>query len=164
MGNDIGLKLVIFTVVLLLIGVAGFAGMKYGEEIAPVKGESGVERLGSSDQIKEEQIRILTDRVRIDVNDSSGAKFANTNSMDPLIDVGANGIMIPVESKEQLHEGDIIVYKSEYIDAMLIHRIVKIDTDEKGWYALLKGDNNVDLDPGKVRYEAISKMLVMVVY
>ncbi len=124
--------------------------------------EGTLERPSPYDWVKEEQIHIYDDKVVIDLEDAQLTEFANTNSMDPLIDENSNGIEIIPESIADIHIGDVVSYKSG--EDIIIHRVVFIGADEQGWYALMKGDNNNVKDPEKVRFEQIERILVGVIY
>ena len=117
-----------------------------------------------SDWVKEDQIKIYQNRVLINIENASWARFSDTNSMDPLIDEESNSIEIKPRSNEDLKVGDIISYEAKFTKGTLIHRIVKIDYDEDGWYALTKGDNNKNIDPQKVRFEQIKGVLIGIIY
>jgi len=121
-----------------------------------------LERISPQDHVKEEQITVLSDKVILNVKDASWTTFTDTNSMDPLLDIGSNGIEIKPETINDVKVGDVISYNSQY--GLIIHRIVKTGFDEKGWYALAKGDNNPVQDPEKVRFGQIHGVLVAVVY
>ena len=100
----------------------------------------------------------------IKIEDPEWATFTDTNSMDPIIDYGANAIEIVPKSEDDIHLGDIVSYKSLYSDSTIIHRVVEIGQDEKGTYYRLKGDNNEYNDPGKVWFSQIKRVLVAVIY
>ncbi|MBR9691006.1 hypothetical protein GOV08_04965 [Candidatus Woesearchaeota archaeon] len=116
------------------------------------------------DWIKEEQIHVYNDRVVIDLKDAEWATFTDTNSMDPVIDFGSNAIEIVPKSTEDIHIGDIISYKSKYSTGTVIHRVVEIGSDDEGWYAKTKGDNNDNVDPGKIRFSQVQRVVVAVIY
>lgn len=116
------------------------------------------------DRISEEQIMVYSDRIIIYINNAEWAGFDDTNSMDPVIDKGANAIQIVPTSSEDIHVGDIISYESDYADGIIIHRVTSIGSDEQGWYCIAKGDNNPSQDPGKIRFSQIKKVLVAVIY
>jgi hypothetical protein len=126
--------------------------------------ESAKERISPHDRISEEQIHVYNDRVVIDIKNAEWASFTNTNSMDPVIDQGANAIQIVPRSTEEIHLGDIVSYKSNIVDATIIHRVVRIDSDEKGWFAIMKGDNLNREDPEKVRFEQVQRVVVAIIY
>lgn len=126
--------------------------------------QEGVERASPSDWIKEDQIKVYNDRVIIDLKDAEWASFTDTNSMDPVLDETANAIEIIPKSADDIHVGDIISYKSDYADGTIIHRVIKIGSDEEGWYYIVKGDNNQSPDPGKIRFKQIKRVVVAIIY
>ena len=125
---------------------------------------SGVERLSPPDHIKEENIHVYSDRVIIDIQNPEWATFTPTNSMDPIIDVGANSIQIVPQNESIIGLGDIASYESVYAEGTIIHRIVHVGKDELGTYYHLKGDNNILKDPGKVRFDQIRRITVGIIY
>lgn len=125
---------------------------------------SGYEFSSPGDWVKESQIKIYSDYVLIKIKNATWGSFADTNSMDPLLDANANSIELKPQSEKELKVGDIIAYKADFVDGVIIHRIVKIDSDEKGWYVVVKGDNNPHPDPQKVRFDQIKGVLVGVIY
>jgi len=126
--------------------------------------QDGIEKNSPGDWIKEDQIKVYNDRIIIDLKDAEWASFTDTNSMDPIIDETANAIEIIPKSADDIHVGDIISYKSDYADGTIIHRIIKIGSDEEGWYCIVKGDNNQSPDPGKIRFKQIKRVLVAIIY
>jgi len=117
-----------------------------------------------SDWIKEKDIHVYYDKVEIDCKNCQWANFADTNSMDPVLDYGHNAIEIIPKKTTDLQVGDIASYKSPYVKGTIIHRIIKISRDEKGWYAIFKGDNNSKPDPYKVRFDQIKRKVVAIIY
>ncbi|RMF55524.1 hypothetical protein D6745_01980 [Candidatus Woesearchaeota archaeon] len=123
------------------------------------------DRVSPFDRIKEEQIHVLDDRVIVELRNAERAKIADTNSMDPVIDKDSSVLQIVPKSPEDIHVGDIISYSPSYNkDLIIIHRVIEIGTDEKGYYYKAKGDNSPWADPGKIRFEDISRILVGVLY
>lgn len=122
------------------------------------------EKPSPSDWIKEDQIQVLKDKIIITLNNPKWAKFTNTNSMDPLFDETSNAIEIIPQSEEDIKVGDIISYKSNLVEGIIIHRIIEKGVDEKGTYFILKGDNNKNSDPEKIRFEQIQRVLVAIIY
>ncbi len=117
-----------------------------------------------SDWVKESQIHIYNDKIIIDIDSPQWSEFTDTNSMDPVIDTGANAIEIVPSSPGQIHVGDIISYESQYAEGTIIHRVVETGTDSSGWYCFVKGDNLPTQDPGKIRFDQIRRVVVAVVY
>ncbi len=126
--------------------------------------QDGIEKDSPGDWIKEDQIKVYNDRIIIDLKNAEWASFTDTNSMDPIIDETANAIEIIPKSNDNIHIGDIISYKSDYADGTIIHRVIKIGSDEEGWYCIVKGDNNQSPDPGKIRFNQIKRVLVAIIY
>ena len=116
------------------------------------------------DHIPESSIHVFQDRIVLDIKNASWASFTDTNSMDPFIDAGANSIEIKPKSEHDIHIGDVISFKTEYADGIIIHRVVDIGEDNQGRYFITKGDNNPEIDPGKRRFEDIQGIVVAVVY
>ncbi len=122
------------------------------------------ERDSPSDWIKQEQIEVYGDKVILQIEDPQWAVFTDTNSMDPLIDENSHAIQISPKSPESIKIGDIISYESDQFDGIVIHRVIDLGMDEKGWYCRAKGDNNPFEDPGRIRFQQIKRVLVAVIY
>jgi hypothetical protein len=122
------------------------------------------EQNNPKDRIKESQIHVYDNTVVIEINDPEWSTFTDTNSMDPVIDKGANAIHIVPKYEDDLEIGDIVAYESKYAKGTIIHRIIDIKYDEEGKYFILKGDNNPKEDPGKIRFSQIKRVLVAIIY
>lgn len=129
--------------------------------VASLDGKA-IERISPQDHVKESQILVTSEKVTINVKDASWTTFTDTNSMDPVLDQGSNGIELKPTSIDDVKVGDVVSYKSKY--GLIIHRVVKTGFDEQGWYALVKGDNNPVQDPDKVRFDQIHGVLVAIIY
>lgn len=123
---------------------------------------SGIERASPSNWVEEKDIKLYEDKIVIYVDSPQWSKFTDTNSMDPLLDVYSNALQIKPK-KEELEVGDIITYSVEGNDKHIIHRIIEIGDDGE-WYAIVKGDNNKNPDPYKVRFNQIEKVLIGIIY
>ncbi len=122
------------------------------------------ERKSPYDRIKENQILLYKDKIVIKVRDATWTAYADTNSMDPVLDAGANGLQIVPKSEKDIHIGDIISFEIPGVRGFIPHRVVAIGNDQKGWYAKVKGDNNPEADPIKVRFNQIRFVLIGVLY
>jgi len=122
----------------------------------------GIERHSPADRIKENQILVYSDEIVIDLENAVWATFTDTNSMDPVLDKGANAIQVVPKSPSEIKVGDIVSYDSRI--GPVIHRVVHISYDEEGWFAIMKGDNNPDPDPDKVRFEQVRRVVVAIIY
>lgn len=150
------LRILLLFIVLLLISVTVVSFQ------LPASFLSATEIDSPGDWIKEEQIKVYQDKVVLQIPQTTGVKFADTNSMDPFLDTGANALEIKPESAEAIKVGDVISYKTK--SGTFIHRVVDVSEDKKGKYFLVKGDNNAMPDLVKVRFTDIEGVLVAVIY
>ncbi|MCF7872572.1 hypothetical protein K9L97_06080 [Candidatus Woesearchaeota archaeon] len=142
---------------------SAFVGNVIGLDIQyPVNGNRNID--SPSDYLKENQIRVYSDRVVIEAKDIQWAAFADTKSMLPMINKDSNALQIVPDCPSDIYLGDVVSYKSDYAPGIIIHRVIKIDEDSKGTYFILKGDNNPNIDPGKIRCEQIQRKLIGVLY
>ena len=125
-------------------------------------GLNASETASPSNHIEENKIHVYKNKVVIDLDNPYWSKFANTNSMDPVIDDNSNGIEIKPLSEAQIATGDVISYS--YNNSLIIHRVIETGQDTNGWYAVTKGDNNTFSDPDKVRFNQIEGILVGILY
>ena len=103
----------------------------------------------------------LSDKIIIKVNNASLSNYADTGSMNPVFDIGANGIRIKPESEEQINVGDIVSF--DYDNKLIVHRVIEKSFDDKGVYFITKGDN-ADFPDGKIRFEQIKYITVGVIW
>lgn len=122
------------------------------------------ERHSPADRISQDQIQVYDDRVILDLKGATWATYADTNSMDPIFDSGANGIELPPKSEDDLKVGDVISFTNQNGNGLIVHRIIQIGEDEQGWFARTRGDNNITRDPFKVRFENVHGVLVGILY
>ncbi len=116
-----------------------------------------------ADRISEDKIKVLPDRIIIDVPNARWATFTPTHSMAPVFDIGSNALQIIPQTPEEIQVGDIVSYTWKD-GSVIIHRVIEIGSDEQGWFAILKGDNNPVPDPEKVRFEQIKRVTIAIVY
>lgn len=117
-----------------------------------------------ADHLSESEIEVYSDRVILNIKNPQWARFTDTNSMDPVIDQGANAIEVIPQSPDDISVGDIISYENAISAGTIIHRVREIGYDDKGWFAITKGDNNPSPDPLKVRFEDVRRLVVAIVY
>lgn len=127
-------------------------------------GKQASEKPSPSDWIKDSQIHVYHDKIVIDLDGAEWSEFTDTNSMDPVIDSGANAIEIIPKSPSQINVGDIIAYSSPYSSGTIIHRVIETGIDSKGWYCHVKGDNLPTQDPGKIRFDQVKRVVVAIIY
>jgi hypothetical protein len=159
-----GVKNVCFAMLIAVVFLAGFGTAKIqGPQFTLPTAPQITERPSPSSFIPEENIHIYDDRIVIDIDDPQWAIFADTNSMDPVIDQGMHGLQIVPKDSSQLKVGDIVSFTHAGADDIIIHRIIQIGADEDGWYAITKGDNT-QIEDGKIRFEQIHRVLVGILY
>ena len=122
------------------------------------------DRLSPSNWIKESQIKVYGNKVVIEIEGAEWAKFTDTNSMDPVLDKDTNAIEIIPKNYRMIKPGDIVSYEISEVEGTIIHRVVKTDFDEEGWYAITKGDNLKKPDPYKIRFDNIKRVVVAIIY
>ncbi|HLC74152.1 MAG TPA: hypothetical protein VJH20_05970 [Candidatus Nanoarchaeia archaeon] len=115
------------------------------------------------DYIKENQIQVFKDKIIIFINDAQISSYEDTNSMDPLFDIYHNGIEVKPNC-EELQIGDIIAYKANWVNGIVIHRIINKSIDKEGLFFTTKGDNSQINDPQKIRCSEIKNKLIGVLY
>lgn len=84
----------------------------------------------------------------------------DTNSMDGLIDVGH--ILAMTKDFGELYVGDPIMYRHHI--QIILHQIVFIGEDKKGWFAITKGTNHFFPDIWAVRAEDVISRMVAIIY
>lgn len=154
-------------VLILVLGMSARSWSNYSIDQLPYSSEYNSdtnEVISPGNWINESQIKITKDNIRIDITNATWAKFANTNSMDPVIDNNMNSIEIRPKDPSQINIGDIISYKAKFIEGLVVHRIVNISEDENGIYYITKGDNNNSPDPQKVRFEDIHGVVIAIIF
>jgi len=114
-----------------------------------------------SDFFNDSDFRVYKDRIVIFVDGATISNYADTGSMLPLIDKGANGIRIKPESEEDINLGDIISFRRN--GKLIVHRVVEIGFDIEGIYFLTQGDNSFLADE-KIRFDDIEYKTVGVLY
>ncbi|MEK6886201.1 MAG: signal peptidase I [Nanoarchaeota archaeon] len=129
---------------------------------AAVNGRS-VEKNSPGDHINEKQIKVYNDKIELDIQNAIWSRFTDTNSMDPFLDSGSNGIEVIPNDISEIKVGDIVSYASKD-GGIVIHRVIEINSDENGTYFIIKGDNNPIPDNEKVRFNQIKGILVGIIY
>lgn len=115
-----------------------------------------------ADRIQKEQVQVYTDHVSISIPGVRWANFSTTGSMLPVLGAGAYALQVVPLKPADIQIGDIISYK--YDGRIIIHRVIEISSDESGWYAMTKGDNNPEQDPEPVRFSQIDRVVVGILY
>jgi tetrahydromethanopterin S-methyltransferase subunit A len=124
--------------------------------------ENSKDLMSPTNRIKENQIHVYDKRIVLDV-EAEWAKIANTKSMDPILDENSFVLQIIPKHENEIKLGDIVTYISP--DGLrVIHRVIGIEFDDEGKYFILKGDNNKEPDPFKVRFDMIDRILFGILY
>jgi len=153
------LKYVIAVIILFLLGIgtynvyAQFPSMQLRSTEVP----------SPNDWIGDDEIAVRNKNILLSIPNATLVAYANTNSMDPVLDESAQGIEIR-PAQGELRAGDIISYHSKRANVIVVHRIISIGEDELGAYYTTKGDNNKDQDPERVRFEDIEGVVVALIY
>lgn len=86
-----------------------------------------------------------------------------SNSMEPLIDEG-HIVILSANPKylDDLKEGDIIVF--DRAGRQIIHSIINIGRDTKGWYCYTQGLNLTKPDPDVVRLPDVKWVALGVIW
>jgi len=156
--------LILISSCFIVLAIQNYKGIELEKPYLSITNKDVREHPSPFDRIKEDQIHVYSNRVVIDIDNVEWSRFSDTNSMDPVIDNSANAIQIVPETPEDIHVGDIVSYKSDYSDGIIIHRVYETGYDEIGWYAIMKGDNISQPDPGKVRFNQVKRVVIGIIY
>ncbi|MBI5332768.1 MAG: signal peptidase I [Candidatus Aenigmarchaeota archaeon] len=155
-------KIVLAVVLIAVFTLSYISAGPAATAVASSIDNKALEKDSPQDHVSESQIFVDQDKVTIDIKEASWLTFTDTNSMDPVFDAGANAIIIKPKTIEDIKAGDIISYYSDY--GLIIHRVIRADFDEQGWYVIAKGDNNPVEDLQKIRFSQIHGVVVAVIY
>ncbi len=152
------------TILSILILLLLFANLAYSFNLKNPSVFVSNELISPADRITERNIHIYSDKIIIDLPGATYARYADTNSMDPIIDKNATGIEIIPNSENEIQIGDIITYQPTWSNNLTVHRVIEIGIDEDGWYCYAKGDNTSIIDPERIRFNQVKYILVGVLY
>lgn len=116
------------------------------------------------DIVKDSEIEIQKDKVIIYKNGITGAVFLDTKSMEPSFGHGSTGLDIKVDNEEDIKIGDVVVYKPEWNENLLIpHRVIGISSNDDGSKIFhVKGDNDRAVE--KVTFDQIKYLQIGIIY
>ncbi len=123
-----------------------------------------VEKDSPFDHVKDSEIRVMKQKIEINVADVFWWTIEDTNSMDPLIDTGSTALSVKPKDEKGVRNGDVAFYTSLLVDSVIVHRVIETNSDGKGWYSRFKGDNLYEPDPELVRFPQIEGVLIGVIY
>lgn len=151
---------------ILAILAAITLGLAASHASAPVLALTGFTAIDAvptpADRIGEQQLKITSSDVTIKLSNAVIGRIEATGSMLPTLNQDSTALMIPPKSDNDIREGDIVVYESE--DGLIVHRILRVSKDEKGWFATAKGDNAPEADKEKIRREQIRYIVIGILY
>ncbi len=155
-------------IIVFLLGFLSCVSIFYGFNYSGVEVPFGTglvdletSAVAPSDWITEEDIILFKNRVILEIPNVTISSYANTGSMKPVFDKGANGIRIVPNSIEDIQVGDIVSYRFGKI--LVVHRVIEKGIDTEGTYFVTKGDNNI-LSDEKIRFEDIEYLTIGVIW
>lgn len=118
------------------------------------------------ERIDLKDIMVFPSRVIIKASSVIPVMLTDTNSMDPVADNDSTVLAIKPRKEQEIYIGDIIGYRCSVCkkNEIIMHRVIGIEQDEKGFYYIVKGDNNPASDPDKVRFSQIRTVVVGIIY
>ena len=135
---------------------------KLGVEIPFGTGLIGLDNVvAPADRVPEDSIIVFEDKIILKIPNATISNYADSGSMNPLLDKGANGIRVVPENEDQVDVGDIVSYRLGKI--LVVHRVVEKGVEDKGIYVVTRGDNNLVSD-GKIRFEDIEYVTIGIIY
>ncbi len=165
MGRPFWAILLVIAFILGVIAANSFQYFQgYSKEQAVSFSESCGSKIMPSGRVSIEDIHLYPNEVCIALKRPFVASYTDTGSMEPLLGSSAKGIEIQPKGSQDLYIGDIVSYRSEYASGLVVHQVYNISYDEDGWYAVMKGINNKEADPGRVRFSQINKVLAVAIY
>lgn len=126
--------------------------------------ESGIERSSPSDRVGD--LYCFKGVCKFKLPGIYMVSVTDTNSMDPLIDVGHNAILqkMTLTESRYLSVGDVICYYYSDKYPSVMHRIKKLGADKYGRFFICQGDNNFFSDTKRIRPGDVQGVLVAVIY
>ena len=113
------------------------------------------------DFLNEKNIEVYNEKIILHLENYTIYKYNFSESMLPLFGENSNCIGIKPNSEEDIHIGDIIIFREG--ENLIAHRVVEKGFDDKGLFFISKGDNN-KLKDSKVRFENIESVVVAIIY
>jgi signal peptidase I len=124
----------------------------------------GEEKASPPDRIRDSDVEIFDSKVVVNLKDAYWRRYIDSNSMDPLIDIGATTIEIKPGSPRDIKVGDIIAFEVEGVEYAFVHRVVEIRNDPEGVFFITKGDNYYKPDLEQIRFSQIKGIVVGILY
>jgi len=153
-------------VMMFLLGFLACAGLFYGMSYSDVEvpfatGFASYDSSAPNDWVSDDDIIVFDDKVVLRISGVTLSSYADSGSMKPVFDEGANGIRVVPESVDDVEVGDIVSYRFDSF--LIVHRVVEKGVDSEGVYFITQGDNNIFSDD-KIRFEDIEYVTVGVIW
>ncbi len=113
------------------------------------------------DWIKDNQILVNPEYIKININNSLIGIYTDSKSMSPLLTNYSNTIQIIPNNPNEISIGDIIVFKKD--NRLITHRVIEIGQDDKGYWFITQGDNSFEPDD-KIRFKDINSVVVGILF
>jgi len=114
-----------------------------------------------SNWVIDDDIIVFDDYIVLRIANATLSNYADSGSMKPILDGGANGIRIVPVNADEIGVGDIVSFR--FGGGLIVHRVVEKGIDSEGVYFITQGDNNVFADD-KIRFEDIEYVTVGIIY
>ena len=114
-----------------------------------------------SDWVFDDDIIVFDDYIILRIANATVSNYADSGSMKPVLDLGANGIRVVPANADAIGIGDIVSFR--FGGSLIVHRVVEKGIDSEGVYFITQGDNNVFADD-KIRFEDIEYVTVGVIW
>ena len=115
-----------------------------------------------SDHITAEELTVFSDKAVIEKQGLKWARILDTHSMEPVLNANSISLEVLPGTSSEINAGDIISFEEK--GRIIIHRVISVGSDDNGWFAVTKGDNNKEADAGKVRFSDVKGVVVGVLY
>jgi len=151
---------------MFLLGFLSCAFLFYGFSYSNVEIPFGTGFASSdvdapNDWVDSDDIIVFDDMILLRIENATLSSYADSGSMKPVFDEGANGIRVVPGSEDEIEVGDIVSYRFDKM--LIVHRVVEKGVDDEGVYFVMKGDNNLIVDE-KVRFGQIEYVTVGVIW
>lgn len=153
---------ILLIIITLLLVASSFSVLSQDNTRYPFSSNTHEFTKTPSDRIIRDNIHVFSDKAVIEKENLIWAKVEDTHSMEPTLNSNTITLELKPVNEKDVKIGDIISYQSGSI--IIIHRVVELDNDESGWFAITKGDNNKDNDNYKVRFNSIKGIVVGILY
>ncbi len=153
-------KIMIGTIVLIIIFILGFMTSRYGVLLTGniIENKNAIKT--PADYLNNDDFLVYSDKVVLKIENAKITNYVS-ESMLPFLGEGANGIVVSVESEEEVNVGDVISFRRG--ESIIVHRVIEKGIDSEGIYFITKGDN-VDFADRKIRFEQIEHKLIGIIY